>query len=175
MATILIVEEDSLIAFGLQRQLTRLGHTVLPPVASAEDGLAAVQAQHPEVVFVDVYLSETLDRLRAGQLIEAAGIPVIYLSPYSRASLAAANGGTAPLFHLEKPFTEEAVARTLAWAVRYGALQRALQTITDVAYESRQQMVMLHARAKELHQQLGELREALERWHSEEAQDPPTS
>jgi DNA-binding NtrC family response regulator len=158
MATILIVADDSLIAWSLQRLLTRLGHTVLPPVASAEEGLAAVQASHPEVVFVDVYLSETVDRLRVGQLIEAAGIPIIYLSPYSHASFTAANGGTVPLFHLEKPFTEEDVARTLGWAVRYGALQALQQAVV----ESDAQATELQARVKDFAQQVEELRQRLE-------------
>ena len=66
VAVVLIVEDDRIIALDLQRQLTRLGYTVLPPVASAEAALAAVRAHRPGLVLMDVGLSGEQDGLTAG-------------------------------------------------------------------------------------------------------------
>jgi two-component system, response regulator PdtaR len=125
MATILIVEDDRITAFRLQRRLTRLGHTVLTPVASAAEALAAVQAHRPEVVFMDVGLRGEVDGLETGRTIEAtAAIPVIYLSGYTLAQLTARNGGTAPRFYLTKPLAAEVLVRTLTRALDDAARQR---------------------------------------------------
>jgi CheY-like chemotaxis protein len=162
MATMLIVEDDRLIALVLRRQLARLGHTVLPPVASAEDGLAVVLTSHPAVVFMDLYCADLLDRLTVGPLIEAVGTPVVYLSHASRAAFPAAHGGLAPLFHLMKPLAAEVVARTLEWALAYGALQRLVQALRHGVVERLAQVPILEARGYPIVPPGQERRERLE-------------
>jgi CheY-like chemotaxis protein len=103
MATILIVEDDGLIVLGLQRQLTDLGHTVLRPADSAAVALAMVRVFQPNAVFMDLQLPGDTDGLTVGGMIEAAGIPVIYLSDSPCAPPTAAHQGAAPLLLLKTP------------------------------------------------------------------------
>jgi len=151
MATILLVEADSLIVWRLRRQLTGLGHTVPAPAGSAAEGLAAVQAQQPAVVCMDIYGSDTWERV-------AAGTPVIYLSHASRVRLTRDHRGTVPRFDRAKPFAPEAMVRTLACVFQYGRLQRTLHALAERVTESRRQATALQAQAKDLRQQAAERR-----------------
>jgi CheY-like chemotaxis protein len=164
MATMLIVTDDRLTAEALRRHLTRHGHTVLPPAPSAEAALAAVQAHHPEVVFMDSRLRDDGAGLVAGQMIEVtAGIPVIYLSEYPRAQSPAPLDGPALLFSVTNPLDKDALVRTLAWALQYGAHWRTLRALADRAAEGHQQATALWAEAKDLRQQAQALRDSIHR------------
>jgi DNA-binding NtrC family response regulator len=81
MARLLIVEDDRITAFALQRAVTRMGHTVVAHVASAAAAMAAVQAERPEVVLLEIGLAGPRDGLRVGLDIQTFwSTPVIYLS-----------------------------------------------------------------------------------------------
>jgi DNA-binding NtrC family response regulator len=81
MARLLIVEDDRITAFALQRAVTRMGHTVVARVASAAEAIAAVQAERPEVVLLDIGLTGPRDGLLVALDIQTFwSTPVIYLS-----------------------------------------------------------------------------------------------
>jgi DNA-binding NtrC family response regulator len=81
MARLLIVEDDRITAFALQRAVTRMGHTVVARVASAAEAMAAVQAERPDVVLLDIGLAGPRDGLLVGLDIQTFwSTPVIYLS-----------------------------------------------------------------------------------------------
>jgi CheY-like chemotaxis protein len=175
VAVVLIVEDDRIIALDLQRQLTRLGHTVLPPVASAEAALAAVRAHRPGLVLMDVGLSGEQDGLTAGQAIQAMdGTPVIYLSGHVPAQLTAQPRGTGPLFYLLKPVTSEVLARTLEQVFAYAAYQHTFQALQQDVSEHLQHTRALHAAVNALRQAVHESREAVQRRRAEDAQGPPS-
>jgi DNA-binding NtrC family response regulator len=81
MARILIVENDRITAWALQRALTRMGHLVVARVFSAAEAMAAVQADRPDVVLLDIGLREPQDGLLLSLDIQTLwSTPVIYLS-----------------------------------------------------------------------------------------------
>jgi CheY-like chemotaxis protein len=79
--TILIVEDNIIIAFALERMLTRLGYTVLEPVDSGEEAVAVFSARQPDLVLMDVGLAGAMDGILAAEQIRTlAPAPVIYLT-----------------------------------------------------------------------------------------------
>jgi DNA-binding NtrC family response regulator len=81
MARILIVENDRITAWALQRALTQMGHLVVARVFSAAEAMAAVQADRPDVVLLDIGLREPQDGLLLSLDIQTLwSTPVIYLS-----------------------------------------------------------------------------------------------
>ncbi|OGN86811.1 MAG: hypothetical protein A2X23_08490 [Chloroflexi bacterium GWC2_73_18] len=79
-ATILIVEDESAVARGLEYALTQEGYTVTL-ARTGEDGLQAAVNQAPDLVILDVRLPgmdgfEVLRRLRA----DGAKMPVLFLT-----------------------------------------------------------------------------------------------
>jgi CheY-like chemotaxis protein len=81
MARILIVEDDRITAWALQRVVTRMGHTVVARIFSAAEAMAVVQADRPNVVLLDIGLTGPQDGLLVGLDIQTLwSTPVIYLS-----------------------------------------------------------------------------------------------
>jgi DNA-binding NtrC family response regulator len=176
VAVVLIVEDDRIIALDFQRQLTRLGHTVLPapPVSTAEAALAAVQTHHPGLVLMDIGLSGAQDGLTVGRAIQAMdGIAVIYLSSHVPAQLTAYAGGTGPLFYLIKPVTSEVLARTVEQVLAYVAHQHTVQALQQDVIDTLQRTHALRTTMKELPQAARQSREAVQRRRAEDAQEPP--
>ncbi|HEX8481164.1 MAG TPA: response regulator [Allosphingosinicella sp.] len=80
---ILIVEDESVIAWALQSLLEDLGHEVVEVVASGEAALAAAAAHRPELILMDINLGRGLDGIEAAEQIRADGpVTVIFVSAY---------------------------------------------------------------------------------------------
>jgi two-component system, response regulator PdtaR len=85
--TILIVEDNAIVAFSLQRSLARLGYNILDPVKSGEAAVAAVTAHKPDLILMDVGLAGEVDGVTAAERIQAiASTPVIYLTGHTQDS-----------------------------------------------------------------------------------------
>jgi len=80
-STILIVEDNAIVAFALQRILIHLGYKVLEPVDSGEQAIEAVVAHRPDLVLMDVGLAGNMDGITAYENIRATvPVPIIYLT-----------------------------------------------------------------------------------------------
>ena len=110
MATILIVEDELLIAAEIARALKRLGHTPLEPVDNSEDVLAVLAQETVELILMDVNIAGDCDGVATALLVRRQfAIPVIFLTARSdqatlnRAKLAR------PVGYLLKPFTDDSL------------------------------------------------------------------
>jgi two-component system, response regulator PdtaR len=78
---ILIVEDDAIIGFLLETELTNAGHQVIGPAASVERGLSLAQATHPDMALVNINLKEGGDGVYlARALLEQHGCPSLFVS-----------------------------------------------------------------------------------------------
>jgi CheY-like chemotaxis protein len=84
---IVIVEDESITALLLAKQLSRLGYQV---VALANCGPQAIEhalAHRPHVVLMDIHLHGSMDGIDAAKHIQAAApIPVVYMSAQTDAA-----------------------------------------------------------------------------------------
>lgn len=83
--TVLVVEDNAIVAFALKRILMRLGYKVIEPVDSGEEAIKTVTVQRPDLVLMDIALAGSIDGITAAENIRAvASVPVIYLTgnPY---------------------------------------------------------------------------------------------
>jgi CheY-like chemotaxis protein len=114
MARILIVEDERLIAFDLQRRLTRLGYTVVALAASGVEAIQQALALHPDVVLMDIRLQGDMDGVEAAQQIHAsAAIPVVFMTAYVDADTQRRVEAISPWGCLYKPFTSHQVQLAL--------------------------------------------------------------
>jgi CheY-like chemotaxis protein len=90
--SILIVEDDGLIAIHLQEILQKAGYHVPDPLASGEEAIDYVKAYScPDLILMDITLNGKLDGIETAQQIRTCNdIPVIFLTAHSDANRLAA-------------------------------------------------------------------------------------
>ncbi|NTU80580.1 MAG: hybrid sensor histidine kinase/response regulator [Chloroflexales bacterium] len=124
--SILIVEDEAVIAIDLQETLVGLGYTVYGPVATGEEALAAVAATTPDLVMLDIRLAGELDGIAvAEQLWATMDIPIVFLTAHADAETVVRAGETEPYAYLLKPFDEGELAITLQLVLQRSGRDRA--------------------------------------------------
>ena len=107
MATILIVEDEILIADEIHRALVRLGHSPLPPVDNSDDALDAL-AEHPvELVLMDINIAGDCDGIATAiQVRRKFAVPVVFVTARSDSSTLKRANVAQPYAFINKPFTD---------------------------------------------------------------------
>lgn len=115
--SVLIVEDETIIARDLHGQLLALGYAV---VGQAATGLQAVQMAHdlqPDLVLMDIKLGPGMDGVAAALAIRAhSPVPIVFLSAYSADDILQRAQLAEPYGYMLKPFSERELATTLQMA-----------------------------------------------------------
>ena len=78
---ILVAEDEAVLAFQLETDLTNAGHQVIGPAATAEKALLLAQATEPDLALVDIKLADDSDGVALARLLlERFDIPSLFLS-----------------------------------------------------------------------------------------------
>ncbi len=131
--TVLIVEDDGILAVQLLNMLTVLGYNVTKPVATGAAAIAAVAAERPDLILpdlilMDIQLSGEMDGITAAEHIRsAADVPIIFLTGYSQYSLLQRAKLAAPYGYLIKPVSSRELAATIEMAFYRHRLDRQLK------------------------------------------------
>jgi CheY-like chemotaxis protein len=123
IATVLVVEDEALIAADLQDALTHLGFDVPTTAATADDAVRLARELAPDLVLMDV-------TLRVGDGIEAAGrirqerqVPLVFLTAHHDGPTLERARAVEPEGFLIKPFDERTLNATLVMALHKGRLE----------------------------------------------------
>ena len=82
--TILIVEDEAIIAGDLIIRLNRLGYEVLPYVSTGEEALKILLNTLPDLVLMDIRIKGNMDGIEtANEIGRKYSIPVIYITSFS--------------------------------------------------------------------------------------------
>ena len=122
MDTILVVEDEGLIALHIEEILSRAGYRVLDPLPSGEEAIAFLEAgDGPDLILMDIGLAGEMSGIEAARKIrERSGIPVIFLTAYTDAGRAREAEALSPCARLAKPFTERDLLAAVAENLRRG-------------------------------------------------------
>jgi two-component system, cell cycle response regulator len=105
--SILLVEDEGLIARDLEDTLTRLGYRVSGIASEGAEAIEMARELHPQLVVMDVGLRGELDGIEAACAIqEQEPVPVIFLTGHSDTETLQRAVMTGPLGYLIKPFQE---------------------------------------------------------------------
>lgn len=108
---VLIVEDEFLVALGLEDNLRALGCTVVGPVASLSAAMAAAAHETVDAAILDVNLAGEYVFPAAAILVDR-GIPFMFCSGYSGSGRLPEKFADTP--RVPKPYTSKAIAATLA-------------------------------------------------------------
>jgi two-component system, cell cycle sensor histidine kinase and response regulator CckA len=96
-ARIVIVEDESVTALDVARQLRRLGYQVVALARTGPEAISHALAHRPDLVLMDIRLQGAMDGIEAARRIQvAAPIPVVYMSAHADAATVAHIQATTP-------------------------------------------------------------------------------
>lgn len=127
-ATILIVEDEQLVAVDLEAHLTRLGYQVVDTAASGEEAWEKAQAAQPDLILMDVRLAGPMDGIEAARRIRReCDAPIVFLTAYSDAATLQRAQQAEPYGYLVKPFAASDLHAAIQMALYKGRVDRALR------------------------------------------------
>jgi CheY-like chemotaxis protein len=118
-ATILVVEDELIVAMDLQGQLIAMGYSVPAVAITGQGALEKTAKIHPDLVLMDIRLKGDMDGIEAAEQIRAShGVPVVYVTAYSDEDTLARARITEPRGYIVKPLNERTLCSTLERALQ---------------------------------------------------------
>ena len=110
---VLIVEDQFLEARSLGVIINNAGHTVDGIAKSVAQASARIQECRPDIVLIDIYLKGDLNGIDLARQLDQQGIPFIFISANSNASILEQAIATKPYGFLVKPVFEREIVVAL--------------------------------------------------------------
>ena len=130
--TLLIVEDEAIVAADLKATLERSGYTVLGPAESGEAAVEIAAEQHPDLILMDIRLAGEMDGIEAAARIrQQLHLPVVFLTAHSDEATLSRARESAPLGFLLKPFNERELRTTIEIAIHRHELEEKLRVTTE--------------------------------------------
>lgn len=118
-ARILIVEDESIVAADLRKQLSRLGYKIEGHAKSGEEAVRLARQLSPNLILMDIRLLGPLDGLETAKRINnETPIPVVYITAYSNLLLDKFRDMQPPHLCVAKPFSLEDLQQVIEIALR---------------------------------------------------------
>jgi PAS domain S-box-containing protein len=130
MATrrILIVEDEAILALGLQTRLELLGYEVVGVAENAPQAVELAMSERPELILMDIRLRGAEDGIQAATRIrEQCRVPVIFLSAFSDEETLRRARLTEPFGYLIKPCQDRELHATIEMALHKHASETRLR------------------------------------------------
>ena len=119
--SVLIVEDEQLVAIDLEGDLQRLGYEVLGVAASGEEACAKVSRAQPDLILMDVRLNGPMDGIEAAERIrQLCEVPIIFLTAYCDAVTLERAKLVEPYGYLVKPFVPSDLHAAIQMALYKG-------------------------------------------------------
>jgi response regulator NasT len=115
---VLIVEDDTLVGMGLRGQLEKLGHKVVGQAGVALEAKAIFQRDEPDLVLLDIRLSDADGIELAAELLSVRRCPMIIISAYSDRGLIDRASAAGVFGYLIKPVSERGLEAQIEVAVQ---------------------------------------------------------
>lgn len=116
--SILIVEDELIVALDIYTMLRQLGYHITGLCTSGADALANAEQNRPDLVLMDIHLSGTMDGIStATTLRQKYSIPVIYITSDAAEQTLGRAKKTQPLGYLVKPFDRQGLFTSVELAL----------------------------------------------------------
>jgi two-component system sensor histidine kinase/response regulator len=126
--SLLIVEDEAIVATDLAMRLTQLGYAVVGTAANGEDALAMAAQVRPELVLMDIRLAGSMDGIEtAKELRSRLRLPVVFLTAYADSATLQHAKVAEPYGYIHKPFDLIDLQATLEMALYKHQAERKLQ------------------------------------------------
>jgi RNA polymerase sigma factor (sigma-70 family) len=114
--SVLIIEDETLIAMELSRIMQEMGHSVVGVASREASALEQAEQTSPGLVLCDIKLLDEDNGIAAAQrILQRFDVPVVFVTAFSEMLLT--GGRLEPAFVVAKPFDEETLKVTVAQAL----------------------------------------------------------
>jgi PAS domain S-box-containing protein len=121
---VLVVEDELIIAKGIEKRLIALGYAVTGTVPSGEEALVKALECSPDLIIMDIHLQGGMDGVETAEKIRSvADIPIIYLTAYADPVSLGRAKLTEPFGYIVKPFQDQ----TLRSAIEMGIYKHRME------------------------------------------------
>jgi len=126
--SVLIVEDEAIVAEDLGGKLRRLGYTVAGTTDLGERALALTKELRPNLVLMDIRLAGAMDGVQAADIIrQECDVPVVFLTASSDRTTLNRAKRTDPFGYLLKPFEERDLHTQIEMAIHKHQSERRLR------------------------------------------------
>jgi diguanylate cyclase (GGDEF)-like protein len=128
-ASILIVEDERIVALDLRYALEELGYRVTGTAASAAEAHAAVSLERPDLVLMDVRLDGDVDGIQTAEALRTElQVPVVFLTANANSDVLRRALLTVPGGFLAKPYDRRTLVSTIEVALSQHQLEVELRS-----------------------------------------------
>jgi signal transduction histidine kinase len=137
MTSVMIVEDERIVAEELRRTLERMGHRVIGIASSSEGATALASERLPDLVLMDIRLEGRQDGIEAATTLQRRfRVPVIYLTAFADSSTVQRARETEPYGYLIKPFSDHQLQTTIEIAIYKHAMDARLRAAENEARDA---------------------------------------
>jgi PAS domain S-box-containing protein len=134
--TILVVEDEQIVAADIQSRLEQYGYRVPGIISSGEEALRRIGELRPDLLLMDIVLEGPLDGIQTVQEIRSQhDVPVVYLTAYTDEETVRRAKATRPQGLVIKPFDERELRNTIEIALQNHAAERELRRTEEIFRE----------------------------------------
>src|SRR5262245_8162 len=103
-ASVLVVEDEQIVAFDLEDRLSSMGYAVAAIAADGKEAVLKAQQLHPDLVLMDIKLYGEMDGIEAAVHIrETLDIPIVYVTAFADETTLTRAKTTSPYGYVLKP------------------------------------------------------------------------
>ena len=126
--SILIVEDNNIVAKDIQSRLENLGYSVSGTARTGEEAVEKASALNPALILMDIKLKGDMDGVEAAGLIQdRLSVPIVYLTAYADETTLSRAKITAPFGYIVKPFDENALHTNIEIALFKHSMEKKLK------------------------------------------------
>ncbi len=133
--SILIVEDQLLVAKDLQQKLISVGYNVAAVCSSGEEALSLMKTYNPDIVLMDIVLDGEMDGIETAEKIRIQfEKPVIYITAYHDSEIINRVKVTEPFGYIVKPINDQ----QLLTAIELGLYKHKVERQRDILLDELQ-------------------------------------
>jgi PAS domain S-box-containing protein len=127
-STILVVEDERIIAADLRACLQGFGYRVPALATSGESAIELAKKYRPDLIIMDIFLNGGMTGIEAAGIIKRAlDVPVIFLTAFSDAQIIEKAKITGPYGYILKPYDEQEVRTAIEIALYHHAMDKKIK------------------------------------------------
>ncbi|NQT65458.1 MAG: response regulator, partial [FCB group bacterium] len=126
--TILIVEDEKIIAEDIKNTLLKFKYKIPEIISSGEKAIQKAKEIKPDLILMDIMIEGKLNGIEAArQIYREYGIPIIFLTAYADEKIIKQAAESSPFGYLIKPFEDRELRATIEMAFCESKMELALR------------------------------------------------